>query len=544
MFVISCMPCLYQYFNSSTSSLFSFKFHLCSSFLPTKTMASQPKQLQTQPSQNVAIDKPIMVKPQSPQKKKNQSFEIFKNGFLKSVKPIELSYQCYACGLKQTTLVFQKRRFHLARLCKHNIDLDIAQSCDGKEKDRADDEIIREYTNWDMEFEMTSPYEIDQYSLLWSKWMEWNVQAAKTGGPRFKWLKDQIEHRMKIENAIVAFKKVFIKDVLKKTNNVNTRMLEGTLRRCRAYLKMIDYWLKIHRLFNYKDNPLWNMDSTGNCYACGMDCYLATQYEKAYIAPYARQVLHLVDDYVKSGNFFVCGKCIMECWGYASQKYRQLQITSLLYAADWNTIDHTEKTLFILGHLNHKHFPMHIGWYDMNDEVWKYGPITEVTKARQHVLQVSVHNYNNNKKIILPFGSMDECEYFIFQRPSSKRSPLYKLSNPKWDEMFYSQKNTVLNITHPQLLTRYAVKKQMYRPGRDTMRNDWALPIVHQGENCETWFLNVMHFKDIFLFLRNNDLLKNEQRKQKKRKKQKHNVNQNNNNICRNCQNRNNNSNN
>ena len=501
---------------------------------------------------NNSKKKPTFEKRQSLSQIKNQSFEDFKNGFLKDIDLISVNYNCYLCGKNQTTYVFHERRYNLARTCHHNIDASFGAKCgieekaaedntnsnnnsnnnsnsnsnnsnsnsncnkctcnnnssnsNSKKKKQSKKEIVREYTNWDMEYEYTSKFENKKYGSIYMMWNQMNLQCAKITGPAAKKTLDVLDKRKKVEKNIISFKKFYFEKVVKKVEKANEMVLAATTRRIDLLSKTIRYWLKIQRLFAYKDNPLWNQDRYGDCYGCGMNYFLATQYEKTYISPYARQVLHLVDDFIKgTTNFFVCGRCIMQCIGSGGHEYGILQTVSLGYSKDWKDVEYPDKSVFIMGHLNHVHFPLHIAWFDLLDNKWKYGKILELVSPQAYTIRVKIIN-DNNREAIIPFATMNECEYFLFQRPSSDHSPLYKPGN-KDKEILFSPDNTVLNVTHPQITTRYCSKDRMYDNGRETMKFNWVVPLIHQGHRCESFFFQVMHFKDVFMYLRTQNLL-------------------------------------
>ena len=442
------------------------------------------------------------TKEQQKQEARQKSYEEFKNGFLRNVKPVQIAYPCNLCGKPQNTWAFRKRRFKLIRTCHHNIDASYGEKCQPSKQEEKQNIIGRKYVNWDIEYEMTSDYEVSKYESMFHLWNEWDVRAYKTSSARFNWIKQQLTQRKKLEKAIIAFKIIWLRKFCK-IENVNEKMLQGGLRRITFYEKCIDYWLKIHRHCNYKDNPLADSDHFGKCYACGMNFFLATQYEKAYVTPYARQVMHLVEDFINGSKFFVCGRCIIKCIGSAGDIYGELQRTSLMYDKEWKKLQQADKAIFMFGHLDHKQFPIHIAWYDIFEEMWQYGKILELVHHRHYVIKVQLID-DNNTIVQIPFGTMNTCQYFIFQRPSTSWSPLYQ---GRSDDHFYQSQNTILNMTHPQLKTRYITKRNIYSENRETMRNDWVVPIVRKGEQSECVFMAVMHFKELFVYLRNNKLL-------------------------------------
>ena len=70
-----------------------------------KTCDEDTELQQTQFTQNTnnSPQKPSCEKRQSLSQIKNQSFEEFKNGFLKDCELISVNYNCYLCGKHQTT---------------------------------------------------------------------------------------------------------------------------------------------------------------------------------------------------------------------------------------------------------------------------------------------------------------------------------------------------------------------------------------------------------------------------------------------------------
>ena len=433
-----------------------------------------------------------------------KEYKVFKD-FMLQAKDITVEYQCFKCGKQQNTHVFNQRPYSVGRACEHNIDEDIADHCDADEKNcNQINDPPRLYSNWEMEFEYSTPWEVSKNQFMYDVWRKWNVTCDITENQALC-MKSRLQTRIKFEELVIK-EKIRHFEFNHGINNVNKFVLQGTLRRLRFYLKVIEYYEKVNK---YGDCEI-KCTEYGKCHACGMDNYLKTQYERSYVGDYARKVMNLVEYHTNKDdeeNMFVCGPCVEYCYHRTLECYGHWQPKSLLYYREWSSLKKYQQILFALGHLNNITHPVYIAWYDMVEEEWVNGKVTKVVNPRSYTILVErvkcVHPWD--KIQTLCFASRTEEEYFLYQRPSTSMSPLAKF-DPLIKKLLIPFR-MIIDTTCDDYANYYAPAK-MYGENGETINMFWEYPVLRAGKIEVLSFAQLMHTKLLYDSLQKNNFLK------------------------------------
>ena len=232
------------------------------------------------------------------------------NAFMMTVKDVEFEYQCYKCGQTNVTHTFCLPDANLLRSCADNIDADAAKTC-GELKDDAEEKNettgLRQVANIDLEQDYCTFWEDKNYHFMYKTWNEWNVTDYMSDSKSLC-AKSRLQARIQLEKHIIE-KKKFHFGFNHGIENVNEYILSGSLRRLNFYLQCVKYYDIVNK---YGDYELPCTD-WGTCHGCGMEYWMATQYERSYVNDYVRPVMNLCNYHVHEEgeeNMFVCGLCI------------------------------------------------------------------------------------------------------------------------------------------------------------------------------------------------------------------------------------------
>ena len=424
--------------------------------------------------------------------------------YIASTQVCQIIYHCDICGERQANWVFRIRTPTFKRTCHHNINDEIARDC-GKHESKSNEsksnesksnesKTMREYTTWDMQYEYSTHWEEDRIGGNVRRFInKMNIKPHKISSAELNHHKQQLRSRYTFEKNLIKIKTRILK--ARKVDEVNTWILEGGLRDITFSLSVIEYWEKLHKFGKYQQNP--TLKIFVDCYACGMKCYLPTQCEEAYITPYASMYTHLIESINKpKTDFFICGLCIHKCIAVAGEAYDRRQGKTVIHKCVWQNVKPSGKILFALGHLDAAKLPVYLAWYDIGGTKWKYGKLTGISDYNSCVLSVQM----GDEEIFISLLSMQNTQFFLFQRPSSTVSPLYQ-GNNIFGELLAESKFRINDTLPEDQLKKYFDHKLMYFPHKQTMCLEWKVPIIRNGGASEALFWNVMHSKRLYDYL-------------------------------------------
>ena len=261
-------------------------------------------------------------------------------------------------------------------------------------------------------------------------------------------------------------------------------MLQADLRYIDFYKKCLQYWQKINK------NPFFTddiMKKNITCYACGMPSYSESQYTRGFTCPYARDKLSILE-YVEPNNmdWFVCEWCIGQCHNRALARFQELQKISLVYRnKQWNQMEHWKKTLFSLQHLDFTTYHLHLAWCDISERKWRRGSIADVYDENGCTLQIFPDEDDLKYENLIYTGDIRKLnlnEYFLFQRPSTSRSPLYtKLPQYEYGPDFIHENQVIIDTTNPQNKQKFN-GQVMIAPNSRMLKNQVTVRIVKNGQ--------------------------------------------------------------
>ena len=426
--------------------------------------------------------------------------------FMTNVDDVAVRYNCSKCGEERCTWVFNRRRYQLGRTCADNIDMDIADSCRPEEKNACVvSDPPRYYSNWDMEFEYATEWEHQNGQFFTGKWQQWNITENMTDA-RSICVQSRLKTKIEFDKRLIELKKSYFKDQCG-IENVNMFILNATLRRLDFYLQCLNYYDLMNKYGGYQ----LQCTDYGVCHGCGMKWYLPTQYERSYVDYYARKVMNLVNYHVNNNdedNVFICCACVHSAYRRIRDRYYDMQKYSLMYRSEWSGVKKKDHVLFGLAHLNHRKYPIHMAWYDMTEESWCHGKIEKVVDPSAYTVLVSRVGFDNawNKRQVICFSTRTEEEYFLYQRPSTPRSPLY--TQPAYEFVkLLPELQVIIDTTSPQF-TDYWRSDKMYENNIETIKLNWKFLGVNKGEFGELVFIQCMHMKKMYDMLKQYKCLK------------------------------------
>ena len=404
--------------------------------------------------------------------------------FLAKAQGVRVDYDCELCGAKSFTIVFAKHPHKIQRICEHNIDLDKSIECAG-ESDTIVGEYTAKYTDFDRYFEFTTQFEKDQMSKL-IKWWEDGDYGPNTTSVHLSAGWRRLNDFEKMCNNARLCKIQYFKDKWN-IKNVNEWVLQSDQRYIDFYRHCLQYWQKLNKSVFFKDDII---KENIRCYGCGMMTYSESQYSRGFTCTFAREKLSILE-YVKENkmDWFVCEWCIGQCNNRAILRFQEMQETSLLYRNQkWREKQHWKKSLFALTQIPFTLYPLWIAWCDVSQKKWRRGEIADVNDEFGCQVDIMVDEEKDSKFADIVYNlnlrKMGVNEYFLFQRPSTSRSPLfdqYKKPNIIYPTPFQCENMIMIDLTNPGNKSKFN-REAMFGNNKDTVQNNITLRIVKNGQ--------------------------------------------------------------
>ena len=404
------------------------------------------------------------------------------SNFVNHTESFRVDYKCELCGMESFTIVFKEHPHRIQRICENNIDVIIASECLLKDEINNVD-YAPKYTDYDRYYEYTTDFEIAQMNKLMNWWHNGNFSANSSFEKLTAGWKQLTKFEKMCNNARLC-KIQLLKDKWD-IEHVNEWVLKSDQRYINFYRHCLRYWQKLNKSVFFKDKII---QQNITCFACGMPTYSESQYSRYLTNPYAREKLTLLE-YVeeKEMDWFVCEWCINQCYKRAYAAFVEYQKTSLLYChKNWSDMTHWKKSLFTVTMLDFRKFALYIAWCDIAQERWRCGQITDVDDSNGCVVEIHPEEKNpkyENLIYDLDLKKVKPHEYFIFQRPSTSRSPLFeRQANVDYNVIqFIPEHQVIIDITNASNKIKFN-RKTMLGENIDMISNTVTVRIVKNGE--------------------------------------------------------------